>query len=116
MSLERVIIIPRPPRKDNNVLSELTNYSNSVFHQKISLKTKIVIRSLDMLESASKHLFIPDKIHFNTKTGSLLFTGCVINAIKNAVKCDPAEIYSIDKLKHEEKIVTPVADEETEKY
>jgi hypothetical protein len=104
---------------DNTVLSELTNYSNSVLEivtKKSHYKTKIVIGSLDMLESAGKHIFNPDKIHFNSDTGSLLFTGCAINAIKNAVKCDPAEIYSIDKLKHEEKIVTPVADEETGKY
>ena len=63
-SLEKVLIILRPPRKDNNALRELTSYSNSVFEiftKKSQYKTKIVIRSMDMLESAGKHIFNQDK-------------------------------------------------------
>ena len=96
-SLEKVVILERLPRVDDDHLSELSEYSNFVLRQAVEsspLKDKItVVAHKSLMYSTNERMvgiFGPpaspgsDGIHLRGRLGTQLYTDSFINAIKES--------------------------------
>ena len=106
-TLQSVLVLPRPPRADSELLSELSEYSNSLTAAAIQsslLSTQIIMgtnssfkceSSEDVLKIFGAKTSKNDGIHFRGSDGPSLYTNSIVHNIRIAGMGQPADSSSL---------------------
>ena len=92
-SLEKVIVMPRPPRCDTEQLQTLNDYSNSCLYSQ-SLDKRITIGTMEAFENKKVEDIFgekrnkPDYIHLKGKLGAVAYNMAIIQSVHKALASD----------------------------